>query len=405
MIPFAMAFFTLAGPGGTETLRILDLSALGFRFRVPDACPPAETAELFLFDIKQDKYVRVPLSGFTLEKEVSFPFFTEYFLHIPSPLPEVKSWMADYALFTRLKQEGDDEALARCFTGSTVSPPPTAEPLPARLSLGLSLETPELCDLFLRSSFKETIHTFRHGFAFPDMLLSFPDESRVTHLYFGNEYCIHLCPPEEQLIPLLKKCISQHRTPVIVLPPLDACSQESTCSSISRLCLALSPAQVLVTVNDWGTLLLLSGLLPSCASLILGTLFNKRKKDPRISRLAALPPEESTVNVPEVGSMLSSHRVTCIAFEGLPEKQMPVPRFESEAHLPYYQMCTAGFCLIRAAREGHIPRQDSVPCPNFCIKNQETEPVPAPMIARFNSLFSLCPKADLSFASRAVIHI
>ncbi len=405
MIPFAMAFFTLSGPGGTETLRILDLSVLGFRFRVPDVCPPAETAELFLFDIKQDTYIRVPLSGFTLEKEESFPFFTEYFLHIPSPLPELKSWMANYTLFTRLKQEGDDEALARRFTNSAVSPSSAAGSLPASLPLGLSLETPELYDLFLHSSFQETNRTFQRRFAIPGWFSAVPNENRVTHLYFGNEYCIHLCPPEEQLFSLLKKCTDLNKTPVIVLPPLDACSQESICFRISRLCHVLSPERVFVTVNDWGTLLLLSGLLPPCASLILGTLFNKRKKDPRISRLTAPPPKESTVNVPEVGNMLFSHRVACIAFEALPEKQMPAPRFESEVHLPYYQICTAGFCLIRAAREEHVPRQDSVSCPNYCMEKEETRPVPAPMITRFNSLFALSPKADLSFASRAVIHL
>lgn len=405
MIPFAMAFFTLTGLGGTKALRILDLSALGFRFRVPDTCPPAETAELFLFDIKLETYIRVPLNGFTLEKEESFPFFTEYFLHIPFPLPELKSWMSDYSLFTRLKQEGNDEVLARRFTLSTVSPLSIAEPIPAALPLGLSLETPELCELFLRSSFQETIRTFLHRFPCPELLPTEPDESRITYLYFGNEFCIHLFPPEEQLFSLLKKSIALSRVPVIVLPPLDACSQESICHRVSRLCLALSPAQVFITVNDWGTLLMLSGLLPACASLILGTLFNKRKKDPRISRLNAIPQAESTVNVPEVGELLLAHRVTCIAFESLPESQMPVPRFESEVHLPYYQMCTAGFCLTRAEQEKHIPRQDPVPCPGYCLKNRETEPVPFPMIPRFNSLFSLCPKAGLSFASRAVIHL
>lgn len=130
----------------------------------------------------------------------------------------------------------------------------------------------------------------------------------------------------------------------------------------------------------------------------MGTLLNKRKKDPRLSYLESRLPGKDA-------GLLTENSLNADFYQKALEKSFGFVRYEWEScgypqrfpkgknslHLPFYQTNTSQYCPLYAqCREHNRGRQYLVTeCPGYCRTKVFLYPEHLHMTGRYNSLFSL----------------
>ena len=146
-----------------------------------------------------------------------------------------------------------------------------------------------------------------------------------------------------------------------------------------------------IVVNDWAVLSM-AKKTPHL-KLCMGTLLNKRKKDPRMKYKKGTREfySENSLNADFYRDFL---REKCgfQRFEwescGYPQR---FPEGKNSLHFPFYQTNTSQYCQLHAiCTEGERGKQCFVEnCPHFCEKYMLIYPEHLHMIGRYNSLFGL----------------
>ena len=113
-------------------------------------------------------------------------------------------------------------------------------------------------------------------------------------IYLGNQFCRLLFPKKEILFALLEKARSERLGVTVSF----ACQPEVSLKEAERLLESLRSwcqknGSIEIVVNDWGIAQLV-GRYPEQFELCMGTLLNKRKKDPRLSYLKSRLPDKDT---------------------------------------------------------------------------------------------------------------
>ncbi len=407
MIPFGMARFVFADADGsacTKEYRVLDLSALGFTFRLKGECPCSEHALLSLYSFSKQAYTDVLLSRFTVSAEETTPFFTVYRLELEKKSGEIAAFQEEYARFTRLKQAGEEDEITRVFCRDTAENRPERTEgfwVSADAGFALALETRAARRVFLDSEWGAFLSYFKERFT--DAELFDKAAGRIGCLYIGNEYCVSLLPGEDEMRCLLSKARELGMLPVIVLPPLGESVLESTLETVRRVCIPDAVnGECAVVANDIGTAARLGEMPPPGMRLILGTLMNKRKADTRMGFMRAAPEKENMLNMPAAGRYLKALGVSALSYETDGLCPVTPEGFPAEAHAPFFRMNTALVCPLRRAFEGAI--SDGM-CPGFCGEHAFAYAPETGCLNRFNSLFGIARGEELSWASRVILHI
>lgn len=326
---------------------------------------------------------------------------------------EVLRVLNGYARYIRLKEAGDDESMANiltgCPAGGTVSVTFAGQkkalfrgPFAGtewKGSLALSLDRQDSYERFLRLPLREFQNDFlsRSGLSEVPLL-----SGRADRVYIGNAYCVHLFP--DNLAEIIDCAVSQEVNVTVVLPAL----RESRSAWRERILPLIEQSEAdEIVVNDMGTL---ACLVHSSKRLALGTLLNRRRKDPRMKYKLGLHGREellseNSLNDEEYVHLLSDMSVTRFEYEacGMP---LRYARGKISLHLPFYVTNMSHGCIIASGCEGTDPglgREDET-CVCPCLERALLYPDELGLVGRYNSLFGLDREilTDGAYLSRAL---
>ena len=377
MIPFGL----LAGFADQNEIRIIELAENGFRFRMAKNQKNIENAESFricFYDGEISDYREIILQKFHIEKpeEEKFYFTYSVFTEQEDFRKEVQGLFRRYTRYIHLKTEEDDAALAEVLTGypaekdeifaknlteqkniwfQDVPGTKLAEVLHESKEFVLELDRPELYRMYLEENIQDFMKHYweQTFFAFSGEI----QECVPDRLYIGNQFCHLLFPEEKTLKFLLDKAYREGLAITIVHTYVRENllkNTEKMFRMVDNWC-EEKQKDVEIVVNDWAVLSMVKKT--PHLKLCMGTLLNKRKKDPRMK-----------------------YKKGAREFYS-----------ENSLHFPFYQTNTSQYCPLHAiCTEGERGKQSFVEnCPHFCEKYTLTYPEHLHMIGRYNSLFGL----------------
>ena len=434
MIPFGL----LSGFMDSKEIRITELGEDGFRFRLAEECPEPEQFLICFYDMKKAGYRRVEIRRFGMsaaeeqclqdqqpvEKKTEKYFYREYSVRVEQKdyVQEVRRLAGEYNRYIRLKLEGDDGELAKSLTGypaeldemhcrsleeqkkqwffregekASGNPQDTMGTEELRLldntEFALELNCTSLYEEYLR----QPLQAF---------LAFYWQKNYLTHSYFagrtpdrfyiGNQFCHNLFPTEEQLFFIMDKMYSEGSEITLVFSYI----REFMLSSVGKLLekvdnwCCIHGVNVEIVVNDWAMVEMFCGktfrLHP-----VLGTLLNKRKKDPRMKYKSCdtLLFQQNSLNAGFYRDFLAEefhiHRYEWESC-GYPQE---LPPGKNSLHLPFYQTNTSQYCPLYAlcTTGDRGIQQLAEHCPKFCEKYALLYPEHLHMAGRYNSLFGV----------------
>ena len=212
--------------------------------------------------------------------------------------------------------------------------------------------------------------------------------------YIGNQFCHNLFPTEEQLFFIMDKMYSEGLEITLAFSYIREFmlpSVEKLLKKVDNWCFT-HEVNVEILINDWAMAEMLrirtERLVP-----VLGTLLNKKKKDPRMQYksgdLALF--QSNNLNVEFYRKFLSKefniHRYEWESC-GYPQE---FPPGKNSLHLPFYQTNTSQFCPLYAlcTTGDRGTQQFTEHCPKFCEKYALLYPEHLHMAGRYNSLFGV----------------
>lgn len=335
---------------------------------------------------------------------------------------EVRRLAGEYNRYIRLKLEGDDGELAKSLTGypaeldemhcrsleeqkkrwffresekASGNPQNTMGTEELRLldsaEFALELNCTSLYEEYLRQPLQ-------------DFLASYWQKNYLTHSYFagrtpdrfyiGNQFCHNLFPTEEQFFSIMDKMYSEGSEITLVFSYI----REFMLLSVGKLLekvdnwCCIHGVNVEIVVNDWAMAEMLCGKT-SRLRPVLGTLLNKRKKDPRMKYKSGDTSlfQQNSLNAGFYRDFLAEefhiHRYEWESC-GYPQE---LPPGKNSLHLPFYQTNTSQYCPLYAlcTTGDRGIQQLAEHCPKFCEKYALLYPEHLHMAGRYNSLFGV----------------
>ena len=410
MIPFGL----LSGFVNEKEVRITEFSEEGFRFRTAKACLASANIRLAFWQMDDSCYVEVLLSPILLSYEQKYDYFYEYTVltEDPSYRSAVRSLLSWYGSYVNLKLNEDDSCLAMALTGYPAEQENIHYENFAAQKLSWFQEPDELPDFsFLNTDTPELAIELDRSELYTSYLhmelsdwtthywtsnhLSWHPLSRLQpdRLYIGNQFCHLLLPKEDVLFALMDKAATDRLAVTLSFSYLREFMLEPVQRLLARIntwCLA-HQTTVEIIVNDWAMADLLKDftqLLP-----ILGTLINKRRKDPLLSYkkgdLSAL--SENNINADFYREFLSDKlRIKRYEWESC-SYLSNLPEGKHSLHLPFYQTNTSQYCPLYARCNRGNRGTQTLPkdCPHWCSAYTFLYPAHLHMVGRYNSLFAL----------------
>ena len=434
MIPYGL----LSGFMDRKEIRITELGEDGFQFRLVKNCPESEKPEpekfqLCFYDLKTTKYRKVEIRQFEIETMLCLEgteeercqdsdadkisdagsFYREYFVKVTQKnyAEEVRRLAGEYSRYIRLKLEGDDGELAKVLTGypaerdkvhctglkeqekrwfSDISVSGSKE-LWADTEFALELNRTSMYDQYLSHTLQEFLASYwKKNYLSRGWIAGrTPDR-----LYIGNQFCHNLFPAEEKLFPVMEKMRSEGLAITLVFSYVREfmlSSVEKLLEKVDNWC-AIRGIYVEIVVNDWAVAEMLRGkngrLIP-----VLGTLINKRKKDPRMKYKSGDTAlfRQNSLNAGFYREFLDEefdiHRYEWESC-GYPQE---FPSGKNSLHLPFYQTNTSQYCPLYAlcTTGDRGTQQLAEQCPEFCEKYALLYPEHLHMTGMYNSLFGV----------------
>lgn len=433
MIPFGL----LSGFMDSKEIRITELGENGFRFRLAEECPEPERFLICFYDMKKAGYRKVEIRKFEMNavagtsaaeewcvQENDGSFFREYSVRVEQKdyMEEVQRLAGEYNRYIRLKLEGDDGELAKALTGypaeldevhcesmeeqkklwfgensSAIKRTPEADQSVEGLfwdretEFALELNNTSLYEEYLRQPLR-------------DFLASYWQKNYLTHswlagrtperFYIGNQFCHNLFPTEEQLFSIMDKMRSEGMEITLAFSYI----REFMLPSVGKLLekvdnwCCIHGMNVEIVVNDWAVAEMLHGKTSRLCP-VLGTLLNKRKKDPRMKYKSGDISlfQQNSLNAEFYRDFLAEefhiHRYEWESC-GYPQE---FPPGKNSLHLPFYQTNTSQYCPLYAlcTTGDRGTQQLAEHCPKFCEKYALLYPEHLHMMGRYNSLFGV----------------
>ena len=410
MIPFGL----LAGFADDKEIRITTLAENGFQFRTVRESKSVEKFRICFYEDKNSVYHEIFITEFMLQEERKEQFYTVYsvFTEQEDFRKEVQGLRLRYSRYIRLKMEENDGGLAEKLTGypaekdevlaesleqqkkewfQDVPADELAKVLQHVSELALELDHPELYHAYLKEDISIFMKNYwmRNGFsqAVPDIT---PDR-----LYIGNQFCHLLFPEEQCLFELMEKAHQEKRSITLVYTYIREDMLKTTDELLAKVDNWCKEKQIPVeiVVNDWALVEMLKKY-PERLTPVLGTLLNKRKKDPRMNYKKGNKTlyEQNSLNAEFYRKFLGEEcNIWRYEWEscGYTQNFPGILNGKNSLHVPFYQTNTSQYCPLHAlCTEGERGKQKLVTgCPHFCEQNAVLYPKHLHMMGRYNSLF------------------
>ncbi len=457
MIPFGL----VAGFADGQEIRVTELAESGFCFRTVDAIGKVEKFRVCFFDGLKcseaagnearkncDWYTEITIDRFEIDVrvngELGIPMYVySVFVDQEEYRECTRKLILRYDRFVRLKLESDDGELAEALTGypakedekfagnfeeqkelwfsedkggekgkkciaaenpendNTVTGEPENEGRSENnIEFAVELDRPELYEKYLSMKFCDFMDWYWKANQAEKLGRSMTIPGRI---YVGNAFCHLLFPGKVQLFEILEKAGREGLDVTItcsylrefMLEPVEKLLDELVEWCKSR------KTSLEVAANDWGILELLrdrKGFLVPC----MGTLLNKRKKDPRMGYRQGATGlfRENSLNAEFYRAyMRDMFGIRRYEWESCGYRQ-EIPEGKNSVHVPFYQTNTSQYCTLYAVCKNGERGKQELPemCPGYCRDKVFLYPKHLKMVGRYNSLFAL----DESAVSRLV---
>lgn len=265
------------------------------------------------------------------------------------------------------------------------------------IEVAVELDRPELYERYLSMKFRDFMDWYWNVNGAKELGKQMPVPERI---YVGNAFCHLLFPEKRQLFEILKKAESEGLSVTVTFSYL----REFMLKPVENLLDELEEwcrnreTFLEIAANDWGLLELLrerkewkeekEALVPC-----MGTLLNKRKKDPRMGykqgetgyfRENSLNAEFYRTYLRDMFGIRRYEWESCVYRQKFPEGKNSI-------HIPFYQTNTSQYCTLYAVCKNGERGKQELPesCPGYCREKVFLYPKHLKMVGRYNSLFAL----------------
>jgi len=293
---------------------------------------------------------------------------------------EMQAALRDFGGLIRDREEMDETELAEKYTGCAAGGEIQESLLAQKRKwfsaaggpyargeweLALSLDHPGKCEAYLNMD-KDAFQ--RHFLAESGLDGYALFERPATRLYVGNAWCHRLCPDGDILAAIRQKAAGDGLEISLVLP------------GVGRMEVPEDFWGEIV-VNDLGAVRRLRG-----RRLVLGTMLNRRRKDPRLGS-ASENGDSNALNDPVWLAWLREMGVERIEYES-GGRVARLAQGKCSLHLPFYQTNTGHDCVLSAACRGLDAGVGHGECRRECMEYALMYPDGMRLIGRYNSLFA-----------------
>ena len=415
MLPYGLLSAVMQeSPGNRKEIQITKMAEEGFCFRtVGNTCSP-QKLEICFYDMERAEYRTVVITEFEIRREKEEDFFTQFLVWTEQEEYrwQVQKLVRQYSKYIRLKLEDDGE-LESELTGYPseldgehcssleeqrqywfAEKAGRAEinmEIPEHTEFAIELDCPERYAAYLQKSLPE----FYHDYLRKNYLRGSGLEARIPdRIYIGNQFCHLLFPEEELLFAMLEKAKKELTAVTLSFTYVRETLLEDIFALLRKIdhwC-GKNELEMECVVNDWGMADFIrketKHLLPC-----LGTLLNKRKKDPRINYKKGERDlySQNSFNADFYQEFLrESFGIERAEWESCGYMQ-DIPAGKNSLHFLFYQTNTSQYCPLYAVqKEGDRGRQKLADkCPQYCKNAAFLYPKHLNMIGRYNSLFAL----------------
>ena len=415
MLPYGLLSAVMQeSPGNRKEIQITEMAEEGFCFRTASAICSPQKLEVCFYNMERAEYGTVVITEFEICREKEEDFFTQFLVWTEQEeyRRQVQKLVRQYSKYIRLKLEDDGELESELtgypseFDGEHCSSLEEQRQywfaekagraeinmeIPEHTEFAIELDCPERYTAYLQKSLPE----FYHDYLRKNHLQGSGLEARIPdRIYIGNQFCHLLFPEEELLFAMLEKAKKEFTAVTLSFTYVREILLEDTFALLRKIdhwC-SKNELEMECVVNDWGMADFIrketKHLLPC-----LGTLLNKRKKDPRMKYKKGAREfySENSLNADFYRDFL---REKCgfqrFEWESCGYHQR-FPKGKNSLHFPFYQTNTSQYCPLHAiCTEGERGKQSFVEnCSHFCEKYMLIYPEHLHMIGRYNSLFGL----------------
>lgn len=414
MLPDGLLSVSMKDGEERKDIQITELAEEGFRFRIAqDMCSP-QSFEISFYDMDKAEYTVVTVTEFEIYMEKKEEFFTSFtvWTRQENYRYQVDKLAMQYGRYIRLKLEDDGE-LERELTGYpseldgehwnsldeqkrywfSESEDWTGIhiEIPEGMEFAMEIDCPELYEAYLR----EDLMDFYRKYLQKNHIFGSGLEKKIpARIYIGNQFCHLLFPEEELLFAMLEKAKRESTKVTLSFTYLRETMRSGNFALLKKLdCWCeRNDMELECVINDWGMADFIkkeTKYLTCC----LGTLLNKRKKDPRISFKKGNPKlyKQNSFNAEFYrGFLRESFGIERAEWETCGYIQ-EIPEGKNSLHFPFFQTNTSQYCPLYAVKkEGDRGRQRlTQKCPRYCEKSVFLYPKHLNMIGKYNSLFAL----------------
>ena len=415
MIPYGLLSAVMQESSGKrKEIQITEVAEEGFCFRTVSNTVSPQKLELCFYDIEKAEYCTVNITEFEIRRDEETDFFTQFLVWTKQEdyHQQVQKLVRQYSRYIRLKLEDDGE-LERELTGypsemdgehcdsldeqrqywfaETKENTDANIEISENIEVAMEIDRPELYTAYLEKPFLE----FYHDYLRKNHLWRSGLEMRVPdRIYIGNQFCHLLFPEEHLLFAILEKAKKELTAVTLSFTYLRETLLEDTfvlLRKIDHWC-DKNGLETECVINDWG---MADFIKKETRHLIpcLGTLLNKRKKDPRITYKKGDRSlySQNGFNAGFYQEFLrDSFGIERAEWETCGYMQ-DIPTGKNSLHFPFYQTNTSQYCPLYAVqKEGNRGRQQFIEkCPHYCESSAFLYPKHLNMIGRYNSLFAL----------------
>ena len=411
MIPFGL----LAGFADDKEIRLIELAENGFKFRLQQEIADVGQFRICFYNSNDSAYREIQVKEFCIQKEQQEQFYTVYsaFTEQEDFRKEVQGLVARYSRYIRLKTECDDAELAEELTGypaekdeifaegleqqkkewfQDVPVNKLAEAINRVSEVAFELDHPELYQAYL----KEDISAFMENYWIQNGFSQAVSDIAPDRLYIGNQFCHLLFPEERCLFEMMEKAQRENISITLAYTYIREDMLKTTDELLAKVDNWCKERQttVEVVVNDWAMVGILRKY-PKRMTPLLGTLLNKRKKDPRMAYKLGNRTlfEQNSVHAAFYREYLKEEfRMERYEWESCGDTSTrKFPEGKNSLRLPFYQTNTSQYCPLYAActegsRGAQVPIRE---CPKFCERQAFLYPEHLRMVGRYNSLFGV----------------
>ena len=390
MIPFASLCVLLLFPSRPLETAAMDLSVLGCTFRLP----PADAGRIgemtgcefrFRSPAGENRCV-LPRRAFTVCSEETVPGWTLFRLETgdagfrKAAMEYMRGMLAlrDASCGGKDSSFPDtmDDAARAMLCGVRAD-----KDWGAGMEIWLELAGPDDLEMFLTLPAGECLRRRLERRGLGDHPLA---GRELSGIQAGNPWCPALRPDRNTLDRLRERAARQGLRLALALAPVSE-------GDVDRVLRDLEDADEEITVNDWGTALLLEGRKKT-----MGVLLNRQWKDPRMTASQAALLRRNDACGEDHLRFLRELGFERLEWEAC-GRETDLPFIKGTLRLPFYQTNTSSRCPVRAVWEhGDRGRQFPMgPCKAPCREETLLYPAGSGVICRWNTLFG-CDAGSLS---------